>query len=200
MQLRKLSAFALYVGSYFPLCLILLAQDIDFKAAQSSFCIPSDWLEAPCGLPLLHPFWSIGAVVVSLACLLITLWTLRVVDESHRVSVAEAKHIPADLINYIIPYVVSFMGIDFASPSKMVGFGVFFVLIFWITFRSGQIVMNPILAVFGWKLFEVKYSYLQSGDQFAGRVLSRVEIEPNKTYAHGNIQDVMIVRGLQTGE
>jgi hypothetical protein len=60
--------------------------------------------------------------------------------------------------------------------------------------------MNPILAVFGWKLFEVKYSYLQSGDQFAGRVLSRIEIEPNKTYAHGNIQDVMIVRGLQTGE
>jgi hypothetical protein len=200
MQLRRLSAFALYIGSYFPLCLVLLAQDIDFNAAKASLCNPSDWLEPTCGLPLLHPIWSIGAVVISAACLAVTIWTLRVVEVAHRVSIAEAKHIPADLINYIIPYVVSFMGIDFASPSKMVGFGVFFVLIFWITFRSGQIVMNPILAVFGWKLFEIKYSYLQSDDQFAGRVLSKIEIEPNKSYAHGNIQDVMIVRGLQTGE
>jgi hypothetical protein len=185
MQLRRLSAFALYIGSYFPLCLVLLAQDIDFNAAKASLCNPSDWLEPTCGLPLLHPIWSIGAVVISAACLAVTIWTLRVVEVAHRVSIAEAKHIPADLINYIIPYVVSFMGIDFASPS---------------TFRSGQIVMNPILAVFGWKLFEIKYSYLQSDDQFAGRVLSKIEIEPNKSYAHGNIQDVMIVRGLQTGE
>lgn len=200
MQLRRLSAFALYIGSYFPLCLVLLAQDIDFNAAEASLCNPSDWLKASCGLPLLHPAWSIGLVFISVACLLLTLWTLRVVEVSHRISVTEAKHIPADLINYIIPYVVSFMGLDFALPSKMLGFGVFFVLIFWITFRSGQIVMNPILAVFGWKLFEIKYSYLQSGDQFSGRVLSRNEIEPNKTYAQGNIQDVMIVRGPQTEE
>ena len=200
MQLRKLSAFALYIGSYFPLCLVLLAQDLDFNVAQKGFCNPSDWFDRACRLPLLNPIWSISAVIVSIACLLVTLWTLRVVDVAHRISVAETKHIPADLINYIIPYEVSYMGIDFASPSKMVGFGVFFVLIFWITFRSGQIAMNPILAVFGWKLFEIRYSYLQSGDQFAGRVLSRTEIEPNKIYAHGNIQDVMIVRGLQTGE
>jgi len=91
------------------------------------------------------------------------------------------------------------MGLDFASPSKIVGFAVFFVLIFWITYRSGQIVMNPILAVFGWKLFEIKYNFLQSRDQLSGRVLARIEIEPNKTYAHGNIQDVMIVRETQSG-
>lgn len=200
MQLKKLSAFALYIGSYSPLCLVLLAQDIDLRVAQAGFCSPFNWFGSACGLPLLNPIWSIGAVAVSVVCLLVTLWTLRVVPENHRISVVEAKHTPADLINYIIPYVVSFMGIDFASPLKMIGFGVFFVLIFWITYRSGQIVMNPILAVFGWKLFEIKYNFLQSNDQFAGRVLSRIEIEPNKTYTHGNIQDVMIVRGQQTGE
>lgn len=181
------------------MCLVLLAQDIDFETAKAGFCQPYNWLDAACDLPLLHPFWSLGATVVSVVCLLITLWTLRATDVAHRICVAEAKHIPADLINYIIPYVVSFMGLDFASPSKIVGFAVFFVMIFWITYRSGQIVMNPILAVFGWKLFEIKYSFLQSSDQFSGRVLARIEIEPNKTYAHGNIQDVMIVRETQSG-
>lgn len=200
MQLRKSSAFALYIGSYFPLCLVLLAQDIDFEVTKSGLCSPSEWFDIACQVPFLHPFWSIGAVVVSATCLLITLWTLGKADVAHRICIAEAKHIPADLINYIIPYVVSFMGLDFASPSKIVGFAVFFVLIFWITYRSGQIVMNPILAVFGWKLFEIKYNFLQSRDQLSGRVLARIEIEPNKTYAHGNIQDVMIVRETQSGD
>ena len=194
MQLRRLSAFALYLGSYFPLCLVLLAQDVDLSAGQADLCAPSDWFGPSCRMPALHPYWSLGGVAVSAACLLVTLWTLQAVRTDHRVSISESKHIPADLINYVIPYVVSFMGIDFASPQKMIGFGVFFALIFWITYRSGQIVMNPLLAVFGWKLFEVKYHFLQSDDQFVGRVLSRVEIEPNRVYAHGNIQDVMIAR------
>lgn len=115
---------------------------------------------------------------------------------SHRIKVAEAKHIPADLINYAMPYIVSFMGLDFSSPSKLIGFAVFFVWIFWITYRSGQIVMNPLLIAFGWKLYELKYSYLQSGDALVGRALSQSDIEPNTLYRIGNLQDVMVVGEL----
>ena len=96
-----------------------------------------------------------------------------------------------------MPYIVSFMGIDFASPMKMLGFAVFFLWIFWITYRSGQIIMNPILIVFGWKLFEIKYNFVQSGDQLIGRALSREDIEPNRMYRRGSLQDVMIVDGVE---
>lgn len=193
MQLRNWSAFALYLGSYVPLSLILLAQDLDARLAVNGLCVPRVWRASGCAVPLKHPWWSIGAVVVSLLCLAITLRTLAAVRANQRVRVSESKHVPADLINYVIPYVLSFMGLDYGDPAKMLGFTVFFLWIFWITDRSGQIVMNPILVAFEWRLYEIKFSYLQSDDVFTGRVLSKTVIEPNGVYRQAQLQDVMVV-------
>jgi hypothetical protein len=197
MQLKKTSAFALYIGSYLPLGFILFVQDLDPEALKAGLCRPSNWSIKSFHFPLLHPWWSFGTVGLGIICFLVTLWTLRSVSTPNRIQVVEAKHIPADLINYAMPYIVSFMGIDFASPMKMLGFAVFFLWIFWITYRSGQIIMNPILIVFGWRLFEIKYNFVQSGDQLIGRALSREDIEPNRMYRRGSLQDVMIVDGVE---
>jgi hypothetical protein len=197
MQLKNWSAFALYLGSYVPLSLILLAQDLDVKLAGNDLCVPHVWGISRCTLPLNHPWWSIGAVAVSLLCLAITSRTLVAVRGNQRVRVSESKHVPADLINYVIPYVLSFMGLDYGDPAKMLGFAVFFLWIFWITDRSGQIVMNPILVAFGWRLYEIKFSYLQSADAFTGRVLSKTVIEPNGVYRQAQLQDVMVVHGQE---
>jgi hypothetical protein len=101
------------------------------------------------------------------------------VPTPQRVTVVESKHVPADLINYVIPYVVSFVSLEYKDPSKLLGFGILFFWIFWITFKSGQIVLNPALAVLGWRLFEVKFTYHGSTDIFVRRMLSRIEIEPH---------------------
>ena len=194
MQLRTFSAFALYVGSYLPLAIILLAQDIDISTLKAGFCSLPAWREGDCRLPLLHPAWSLSTVGFSAACLLLTLWALKVIKCQNRVQITEAKHIPADLINYVIPYVVSFMGIGFDSSANTIGFSVFFIWMFWITYKSGQIIMNPVLISFGWRLYDIKYHYLQSDDCLSGAVLSQVEIEPNSVYHQAYLQDVMIVR------
>lgn len=193
MQLRNWSAFALYLGSYVPLSLILLAQDLDGGLMGNDPCVPHVWRTSECVVPLRHPWWSVGAVAVGLLCLAVTLRTLAAVRGNQRVRVLESKHVPADLINYVIPYVLSFMGIDFGDPAKMLGFAVFFLWIFWITDRSGQIVMNPILVAFGWRLYEIKFSYIQSENAFTGRVLSKTVIEPNGVYRQAQLQDVMVV-------
>ena len=111
-----------------------------------------------------------------------------------RVTVVESKHVPADLINYVIPYVVSFVSLEYKDPSKLLGFGVFLAWIFWITLKSGQIVLNPALAVLGWRLFEVKYKFHGSKDIFVGRMLSRTEIEPDRDYHTGGLQDIIVAR------
>jgi hypothetical protein len=195
MQLRKLSAFVLYLGSYLPLSVILLAQDIDSTAVGRGLCTLSDWQAWNCALPLSHSWLSIGAVLLCTISLLASFAALRLIKPKYRIAITEAKHIPADLINYVIPYVLSFVSLDYSSAQKAIGFAVFFAWIFWLTYRSGQIAMNPVLAGFGWKLYEIKYHYLDSDDAFVGRVLSRTEIEPNQTYRHGSIQDVLIVKG-----
>jgi hypothetical protein len=200
MQLRTSSAFALYVGSYLPLGLVLFVQDVDPVAVRREFCPPLAWFGEGCVVPLMHPWWAVGTVAIGIACLILTTLTLRAIGTTRQLKVAEAKHIPADLINYAIPYIVSFMGLDFGSPTKLLGFGVFFVWIFWITYRSGQIVMNPILIVFGWRLYEIKYSFIGINKPWLGRALFRGEVEPDKVYRKGSLQDVMILRELQRGE
>jgi hypothetical protein len=197
MQLRKTSAFALYIGSYVPLALVMLVQDVDLSATHRGICPASAWFGPHCTLPLQHPWWSLGLVIASVACLFMTVWTLNAVATPRQVNLLEAKHIPADLINYAMPYVVSFMGLEFSSTTRLLGFGVFFVWIFWITYRSGQIVMNPILIVFGWRLYEVKYSFIGSERARIGRALCRGELEPGKVYRRGVMQDVMVMRDLE---
>ncbi|MFD2234153.1 hypothetical protein [Phaeospirillum tilakii] len=194
MQLRKTSAFALYLGSYLPLSLILFVQDLNLDALKVGVENPLELLKSGFQSLLLHPVWSLTAVGVGAACLLATNWLLNAVKTPHRIRIIEAKHVPADLINYTIPYIVSFMGLDFGFNSKIIGFFVFLFWMFWISYRSGQIFMNPILVVFGWRLYEIKYSHMQSEDQLIGRVLSKVEIEPRSIYFQCRIQDVMIIR------
>lgn len=97
-------------------------------------------------------------------------------------------------MNYVLPYVVSFMSLDFKDTNKFFGFLVFLSWLFLITFRSGQIILNPLLIVFGWNLYEIKYKYPRSPNIFTGRMLSRVAISPNTTYIQAPIQDVLIVK------
>jgi hypothetical protein len=194
MQLRKTSALLLYVGSYLPLGLILLAQDIDLNVLKSCPAALASHKAIVCFSLLQHPRISLTVVGASTICLVLTLIILRKIKTRTRVSISESKHIPADLINYVVPYIVSFMGLDYDSPIKLIGFSVFFFWIFWITYRSGQIIMNPILIVFGWRLYEIKFKHLQSENELNGTALSKVDIDPNNVYYQANLQDVMIIK------
>lgn len=161
MQFRLISAMVLFVGSYFPLALILLVQDVQKKFLDASFC---RWASrSSCTFQILaHPAYAWSCVLVTGLALLITQWGLRKVKLRFDVEVIEAKSIPNDLINYVFPYVVSFMGLSFDDSGKMLGFAVFLVVLFVITYKSGQIVMNPFLIIFGWKIYEVKMAIGQN--------------------------------------
>ncbi|WP_267354117.1 MULTISPECIES: hypothetical protein [unclassified Methylobacterium] len=194
MQLRVLVAVAIYLGSYLPLSVILLAQDVDVGAVKRGICPVASMVALECASPLKNPIWSLSAVAICAAGMVVTFLAIRLVRTPHRVRVTESKHIPADLINYVIPYVVSFISLEYDQPLKLIGFAVFLIWIFWITYRSGQIVLNPVLAAFGWKLFEVKYIYEGGGNTHVGRMLSKVVVEPERSYHQGGLQDVMVVR------
>ena len=58
-------------------------------------------------------------------------------------------------MNYTLPYIVSFMSFGYDQEGKFIGIVIFLTWIFWITYKSGQIILNPILVAFGWKLYEV---------------------------------------------
>ena len=102
------------------------------------------------------------------------LWLLRKLRGQHDIVIEESKTIPNDLINYVFPYVVSFMGLEMGSSGKYYGFLLFLIWMFLITYRSGQILMNPLLLVAGWQLYEIKASI--EGHPRNLRALSRLSV------------------------
>ncbi len=199
MQFSIIFAAAIYLGSYLPLSLILLAQDIDPNVFKHDICTISAAITLHCENPLRNPEWSLSAVAICVVGLASTSIAFRELRSTRPVSIVESKHVPADFINYVIPYIVSFMSLDYDQWPKLVGFGIFLVWMFWITYMSGQIALNPMLAVLGWKLYEIKYTFSAGSKTHVGRMLSKYPVSPGQSYRQNELQDVMVAIGADEG-
>ena len=196
MQLRLLTAATIYLASYLPLSVILLCQDISFEHLGGALCNPfAVDATTSCTLPLDYPVKAIGATVVCTLALALAIVALALASPKRKIVIKEAKHVPADLMNYVLPYVVAFMGLDYKDSGKLLGFLVFFLWIFVITYRSGLVILNPVLTVFGWRLYEVIYMFEGGTESYTGIILSRVTLHEGSTHSQAAIQDVLIVKG-----
>lgn len=191
MQFRLLTALVVFIGSYLPLSLILLAQNFDFGALGRQLC----WYDGTsnCALPFQSPAFSIGLFVLTLFCFGVTILALVLVRPSLDVEITDAEYVPTDLMNYTLPYVVSFMSIDYQETGKFIGFLVFLIWMFWITYRAGQIILNPVLIALGWRLYSISYRYSGSDDEFKTRALVSGHLVPggHKQYP---LQDIQIIK------
>lgn len=175
MQFRLVPAFLVFLGSYFPLAVILALQDIKQGYWELEFC----WNFRNCILPSSnHPYLSLLGVVLTLVCLLITVQILRGLRFKYPVTIMTSKPIPSELISYSFPYIVSFMGVDYGSAGKIAGLLVFLMWLFLITYRTGHIIMNPILLILGWNLYEAEAQI--NGHKRVIKLLSRVDPTPGK--------------------
>ena len=192
MQFRVLVALFVFLGSYLPLSLILLAQDLDYALLKGSVCW-AFW-NGKCALPLKNPAFAISIFVACAACLVVTLWCLAVVAPKQEILIKDAKYVPTDLMNYTLPYIVSFMSIDYQEAGKFVGFVIFLGWMFWITYKSGQIILNPLLIVLGWRLYDVTYSFAGSNDLLTAKALIQGHVEAGQRRRQIPIQDILVIR------
>lgn len=194
MQFRILPAGVVFLGSYLPLSLILLAQDFDYERLPNRFC----WRiwERSCDVPLKDPTFAISIFIACAVSFLVTLVVLSLLRPKQEIVLLEVRYIPTDLMNYTLPYVVSFMSIDYHDTSKFIGLVVFLAWMFWITYKSGQVILNPILIVFGWRLYELKYRYAsdQTKQEYFSRALSKGLIEVGEVHRHANIADILLIK------
>lgn len=193
MQLRIWISAAIFVGSYLPLSLILMIKNFDANAWRGSCCSLATG-SFGCLLAFKTPLAAYGFTILSLVCFCITLAILRVVRPVHPIDIHQSKHIPTDLINYTFPYIVSFMAVDYTDVLSSVTFLVFVVWLFVINQRSGRIIYNPLLIVFGWRLYELNYAHVGDPQIRTGVALCNGEIEPGATYKKTQLDDVQIIK------
>ncbi len=175
MQFRLVPAAFVFLGSYFPLAVILALQDIK----QESWELENCWSFRNCVLPSSnHPYLSLFGVSLTLICLLLTIFVLRSLRYKYPVTITASKPIPSELISYSFPYIVSFMGVDYGSVGKIAGLVVFLIWLFLITYRAGYIIMNPMLLILGWNLYEADAQI--NGHKRVIKLLSSTDPTPGK--------------------
>ncbi|MCS4511442.1 hypothetical protein [Xylophilus ampelinus] len=189
MKFRIFPAFLVFLGSYFPLALILASQDISQKTWAGGIC--QKWGE--CNFPTFeHPWLSGLGVLVTGLCLILTFNVISRIRHKYTINVSESKSIPSELISYSFPYIVSFMGVDYGSLGRIAGLAAFLVWLFLITYKASQIIMNPILLIFGWNLYEAKI--MINKHERIVKILSKNILIPG-IYCCGDIQGNYITNG-----
>lgn len=192
MQPRLAASLVIFLGSYFPLSLILLAQDFDYRLFGRKFCF--DLASSHCQSPIQNPEFSISIFLVCFICFLLALVALHSVKPSKSIEIVEAKQIQSELMSYTLPYVVSFMSLDYQETGKFIGVIIFLLWMFVITHRSGQIILNPVLIVFGWKLFEIDYKYPTQEQIHNARALVAHNVYSGESLRVATIQDTLVAR------
>lgn len=193
LRLRLASAFVVFVGSYLPLSLILLVQDFD--CALNTCSVPvAEEDGTRCVVRLGHPGASLGFVALCSLCFAGTLVVLRLTKARVKRSIVieRAKHVPSELMSYALPYIVAFMDMDY-QPNELIGLAIFLLWLFWITYRSGQVVLNPFLAAFGWRLYELTYRFIEGNTEHSGKALCDNVVAKGDRYKHTSIDDVVII-------
>ncbi|MBN2976200.1 hypothetical protein [Pseudomonas lactucae] len=192
MQFRLISAFLIFIGSYTPLAIILAIQNIPFDWWSRSFCAPRELVALTCAInPFKNPILAIAFIILTISSAALASELFKRISFPHCIEVVSVKAVPNEIINYTFPYVVSFMGISYSEPEKLLGFLIFLLWMFAITYKSGQIIMNPLLLIFGWNLYEANIKI--NGVTRVVKILKKDSFPPGH-YKAQTIQDFYICK------
>jgi len=148
MKVRFLPSVLIFISAYAPLSIIFLIQDWDLQNRR-----------------LEHPLtvWTILGISM-ISCIVV--WSaVRLLKSSEPVVTVESvSNRSGELINYSIPYMISFFVMDLGDIKLLLSFGFFMVIMYWLTLRTHNIFINPILACMGYNLYDVKY--LRNGKEY----------------------------------
>lgn len=154
MKPRFWVTLLMFISSYAPLVLILAVRDFDYDGYR---------LNSP---DIVWPALAIAAV----SCLM--LWfVMRQFRGGELAEVLEVENRSVELLNYTIPYLISFLPLEIGQANEMVAFGLFMALMFWLTYKTDNLYINPVLTFFGYGLYRVSVTI--SGHRYEVNALTR---------------------------
>ncbi len=163
MKPRIFISFIIFLSAYAPLSLLFAVRDFGSDAK---------WFHHP-----RFVLWVAIGAAFSLLCLWFAISTVKGQFEITVNTVALRSN---DLIDYTIPYLVSFFGVDFGKWQDVCALGMFIVLLFLLSVTTQSIFINPALALFGYGLYEVDFT--EGKKQKNGVFLAKVELIPGTEY------------------
>lgn len=144
MKPRIFTSILLFISAYSPLILILAVKDWDFNC--------KNYFKHPLAIYIM-----LGVALLSVLLLFMTVKSLK--RGNMPVKVKAVKNRSADLINYTIPYIVSFFGFDLSKMEDVISLSIFLLLMLFLTIKSKSVFLNPILLLAGYNLYDLDYEF-----------------------------------------
>jgi hypothetical protein len=158
MKTRLFTSITIFVSSYSPLAVILLIKD---------FNLTNRWFD--------HPRSCLIVIVVAIGSVIVLLVVLKLMmDGGFSVSVKRISNRSNELVNYTIPYMISFFAFNLGSWQDLASFGWFMALMCFLTIRTQSLFINPVLALMRFGLYDIEYE--ENGVKKEGIFLSRREL------------------------
>lgn len=165
MKPKIITAVLLFISAYAPLFIILAVKDFDFS----------------CTLRFKHSTPIYILLVLTVLSIILLFYTVNSIKRGNMpVKVKSIKSRSVDLINYTIPYIVSFFGFDLSKVEDVVSLSIFLLLMLLMTIKSKSVFMNPILLLAGYNLYDLEYEF--DGKLNTTIVISKHEMKNGDVY------------------
>ena len=163
MKLRFIPASLIFLSSYFPLGLIFIIKDLE-----------SDTLYPQ------HPYIAIGVAVVFLFSCAMVLSAPRSFKGGLPITLTKVSNKSGDMFTYTIPYMISFYNFNLGDWKTLLCLGVFMTIMFLLSYKTQNMLVNPVLALAGYGLYDCQFTH--GGSTRQGLMISKLVLEENQTY------------------
>jgi hypothetical protein len=159
LRLRFWVFLMLFLSAYSPLMFIFIVKDVDLN---QHFLLRS-------------PIFSGALLFIAVVSTVITLFTARNVSAGLPVIVTKVSNRSGDMFGYTIPYMLSFIRVDFSEWQIIVSLAVFFAVLFIVAYRTQTVFINPILAIAGYLLIDCTFK--RDSKEYQAMVVTRTPID-----------------------
>ncbi|AKJ28185.1 hypothetical protein [Caldimonas brevitalea] len=156
MKLRFWPSLLIFASSYFPLALVVIIKDLD----PGTF-----WPQ--------HPKMALAIIVSALLCMLALYVTVRSIPPGLPVLVTRVSNKSGELVAYTLPYMISFYRFDLGDWRTLLCLLLFLGMMFALSYRTRNILVNPVLGLVGYGLYDVQFK--EGARDRQGLLLSRQE-------------------------
>lgn len=156
-------SIAIFISGYTPLFLIMIIKDITglnwYTYQFSSATLGFENIIFPIGFLMTNSSVVWGLVIVSVISLLMLRYVLKnITSNPFEITITKAKSRSSEVVNYTIPYMISFVAFDLSKWQDLLSLIIFLGILCLLSIRSQSIFINPILAALGYGLYDCSYT------------------------------------------
>jgi hypothetical protein len=192
-------SIAIFISGYTPLFLIMIIKDITglnwYTYQFSSATLGFENITFPIGFLMTNSSVVWGLVVVSVISLLMLRYVLKnITSNPFEITITKAKSRSSEVVNYTIPYMISFVAFDLSKWQDLLSLIIFLGILCLLSIRSQSIFINPILAALGYGLYDC--SYTENGKAKECVMLSPKDLTINDLVEYKKLNNYMgIIKG-----